>query len=146
MTELIVQTEYFRYPGRLALQSGAALDGFTLAFETYGRLNAERSNAILICHAWSGDAHVAGRYATGEDKPGWWDDAVGPGKAFDTNRFFIVCSNVLGGCSGSTGPSSINPATGKPWALSFPMVTISDMVEAQRLLACLLYTSPSPRD
>ena len=135
MTELIVQTEYFRYPGRLALQSGAALDGFTLAYETYGRLNAERSNAILICHAWSGDAHVAGRYSAGEDKPGWWDDAVGPGKAFDTNRYFIVCSNVLGGCSGSTGPSSINPAIGKPWALSFPMVTISDMVEAQRLLA-----------
>ncbi len=135
MTELIVQTEYFHHPGRLALQSGAALDGFTLAYETYGRLNAEHSNAILICHAWSGDAHLTGRYGPADDKPGWWDDAVGPGKAFDTNRYFVVCSNVLGGCSGSTGPSSINPATGKPWALAFPMVTISDMVEAQRLLS-----------
>lgn len=132
---LIVQTQFFHHPGRLTLQSGAGLDGFTLAYETYGQLNADRSNAILICHAWSGDAHVAGRHAADDDKPGWWDDAVGPGKAFDTDRYFVVCSNVLGGCSGSTGPASINPASGKPYALSFPIVTIGDMVEAQRLLA-----------
>ncbi len=132
---MIVQTQFFRHPDRLALQSGASLDGFTLAYETYGELNPTRGNAILICHAWSGDAHVAGRYPEGEDKPGWWDDAVGPGKAFDTDRYFVVCSNVLGGCSGSTGPSSIDPATGKPYALTFPIVTIADMVETQRLLA-----------
>jgi len=131
---VIVETQTFQYPGRLPLQSGAGLDGFSLAYETYGTLNAARSNALLICHAWSGDAHVAGYHAD-DTKPGWWDEAVGPGKAFDTDRYFVVCSNVLGGCSGSTGPASPDPATGKPWALSFPIVTIADMVNAQALLA-----------
>lgn len=131
---LLVKTQYFEYDGELKLQSGATLGPITLAYETYGQLNQDRSNAILICHAWSGDAHVAGKYGPDDDKSGWWDDAVGPGKAFDTDKYFIVCSNVLGGCSGSTGPASINPKTGKPYALKFPIVTIGDMVDAQRLL------------
>jgi homoserine O-acetyltransferase/O-succinyltransferase len=125
-------TRFLHHDGPIALTSGAMLGPVTLAYETYGALNAARDNAILICHAWSGDAHLAAHDA--DDKPGWWDDAVGPGRAFDTNRYFIICSNVLGGCNGSTGPSSINPATGKPYALDFPIVTIADMVEAQRLL------------
>lgn len=131
---MIVQTKYFHYNGEIRLQSGATLGPITLAYETYGQLNADRSNAILICHAWSGDAHVAGRHSPDDPKPGWWDDAVGPGKAFDTDKYFVVCSNVIGGCGGSTGPSSINPKTGRPYGLSFPIVTIADMVEAQRLL------------
>jgi homoserine O-acetyltransferase len=131
---MLVQTQYFHYAGAIKLTSGASLGPITLAYETYGQLNVARNNAILICHAWSGDAHVAGKHSPDDDKTGWWDEAVGPGKAFDTNRYFIICSNVLGGCSGSTGPASINPATGQPYALSFPMVTIADMVEAQRLL------------
>jgi homoserine O-acetyltransferase len=131
---MIVQTQYLTHDGELELQSGATLGPITLAYETYGRLDQDRSNAILICHAWSGDAHVAGRYSPDDAKPGWWDDAVGPGKAFDTDKYFVVCSNTIGGCSGSTGPSSIDPKTGKPYALSFPIVTIADMVDAQRLL------------
>ena len=131
---MIVQTQYFHYDGEIKLQSGATLGPITLAYETYGRLNQDHTNAILVCHAWSGDAHVAGRHSPDDPKPGWWDDAVGPGKAFDTDRYFVVCSNVIGGCGGSTGPSSINPKTGRPYGLSFPIVTIADMVEAQRLL------------
>ncbi len=135
MTQFVT-TQFFHHAQPLTLQSGATLPEFTIAYETYGTLNADRSNALLICHAWSGDAHVAG-YHVGDDsdKPGWWDDAVGPSKAFDTNQYFIVCSNVLGGCSGSTGPSSIDPRTGKPYALSLPIITIADMVEAQRQLS-----------
>ncbi len=131
---MLAQTQFFHYSGDLRLQSGATLGPITIAYETYGTLNADKSNAILICHAWSGDAHVAGYYSDDDKKVGWWDDAVGPGKAFDTGKYFVVCSNVLGGCAGSTGPSSINPKTGKPYALTFPIVTIADMVEAQRLL------------
>ncbi|NDJ61774.1 MAG: homoserine O-acetyltransferase [Chloroflexi bacterium] len=122
----------------LPLRSGATLESFTLAYETYGSLNAERSNAILICHALSGDAHVAGYYTDDPDeRPGWWDEAVGPGKMFDTNRFFIICSNVIGGCQGSTGPSSPAP-DGKPYGSRFPLVTIEDMVRAQTHLIDLL--------
>lgn len=118
----------------LHLRSGDVLRPFTLAYETYGRLNAARSNAILICHALSGDAHVARRQTSSSDeKPGWWDEAVGPGKIFDTDRFFVVCSNVIGGCKGSTGPSSLAP-DGKPYALRFPLITIADMVQAQNHL------------
>ena len=138
MTDLIVQTEYFRYPGRLALQSGAALDGFSLAYETYGRLNAERSNAILICHAWSGDAHVAGRYNAGEDKPGWWDELVGPGKGLDTNKYFVICANVLGGCQGTTGPCLVDPATETHYGPSFPFITVGYMVQVHTPLVCAL--------
>jgi len=118
---------------KLVLESGQKFGPVTIAYETYGELNKEKSNAILILHALSGDAHVAG-YLEGEDKPGWWDNMVGPGKAFDTTKYFVICSNVLGGCRGSTGPSSINPDTGKPYALNFPFVTISDMVNAQKRL------------
>lgn len=131
---MLTQTQFFHYPWEIRLQSGASLGPITLAYETYGALNADRSNAILICHAWSGDAHAAGQHAPDDDKPGWWEDAIGPGKAFDTDKHFVVCSNVIGGCSGSTGPASTNPRTGKPYALDFPMITIADMVEAQRLL------------
>ncbi len=131
---MIVQTQYVTFERELKLHSGATLGPITLAYETYGTLNQDRSNAILICHAWSGDAHVAGYHTPDDPKPGWWDDAVGPGKAFDTDKYFIVCSNTIGGCSGSTGPASINPQTGRPYGLSFPIVTIPDMVEAQRWL------------
>jgi homoserine O-acetyltransferase/O-succinyltransferase len=104
-----------------------------IAYETYGKLNADRANAILIAHAFTGDAHAAGvSHETG--KPGWWDNMIGPGKAFDTDRYFVICSNVLGGCQGTTGPGSINPATGRPYAMSFPVITIRDMVRLQKLL------------
>ena len=130
----IVDRQYAHFNAILNFRSGGKLDEFTLAYETYGKLNEDRSNAILICHALSGDSHVAGYYTDDpEEKPGWWDDAVGPGKMFDTNQFFVICSNVIGGCRGSTGPSSIGP-DGKPYGLNFPVVTIADMVEAQRHL------------
>ena len=131
---MIVHTQQVTFDQGLKLQSGANLCPVTLAYETYGTLNEDRSNAILICHALSGDAHVAGQHSIQDRKPGWWDEAVGPGKAFDTDRYFVICSNVIGGCSGSTGPSSINPETGRPYGLSFPVVTVADMVEAQRWL------------
>ncbi len=115
----------------MQLESGATLGPVTIAYETYGRLNAERSNAILIVHALSGSAHAGGYHNPDDRKPGWWDECIGPGKAFDTDRYFVICSNVLGGCYGSTGPSSINPTTGKPYGLGFPVVTIGDMVHAQ---------------
>ncbi|MBK9942856.1 MAG: homoserine O-acetyltransferase [Kouleothrix sp.] len=118
----------------LTLDSGASLGPLTLAYETYGRLNAARDNAILLLHALSGDAHAAGWHA-GDNKPGWWDAMVGPGRPFDTNRYFVICSNVIGGCQGSTGPSSIDMATGRPYGTRFPVLTIGDMVRAQvRLL------------
>ena len=113
------------------LDSGATLGPVTMAYETYGQLNADRTNAILITHALSGSAHAAGYHQPDESKTGWWDDCIGPGKAFDTNKFFIICSNVLGGCYGSTGPASPDPATGKPYGMRFPVVTIGDMVRAQ---------------
>jgi homoserine O-acetyltransferase len=131
-----IETQYYtfaRMPHELKLECGTSLGPVTLAYETYGRLNAEKSNAILIVHALSGDAHAAGIHR-GENNPGWWDDMIGPGKAFDTDRYFVVCSNVIGGCKGSTGPSSINPETGRPYALDFPMITVADMVNAQRHL------------
>ncbi len=130
----IVRRHYAHFETPLELHSGQTLERFTLAYETYGRLNADRSNAILICHALSGDAHVAGYHTDNpEEKPGWWDDAVGPGKMFDTDRFFVICSNVIGGCQGSTGPSSLAP-DGKPYGLRFPFITVQDMVAAQRHL------------
>lgn len=133
----IVETRYFAFanpPNEMVLESGAKLGPITLAYETYGVLNEAKSNAVLILHALSGDAHVAGKHAPDDKKPGWWDDMVGPGKAFDTTQYFVICSNVLGGCMGSTGPSSLNPATGKPYGLDFPFITIGDMVNAQREL------------
>ncbi|MBI3947253.1 MAG: homoserine O-acetyltransferase [Armatimonadetes bacterium] len=133
----LVQTEYVTFaepPEEMILTSGARLGPVTLAYETYGELNAARSNAILVVHALSGNAHVAGRNSPDDRKPGWWDDMVGPGKGLDTSRYFVICSNIIGGCHGSTGPNSTNPATGKPYALEFPVVTIQDMVAAQARL------------
>ncbi len=120
-------------PEEMPLASGRRLGPVTVAYETYGRLDEARSNAILVCHALSGDAHAAGFHA-GDTAPGWWDAMIGPGRAFDTDRYFIICANVIGGCKGSTGPASVDPRTGKPYALSFPVITIGDMVEAQRRL------------
>jgi homoserine O-acetyltransferase len=117
----------------LSLDSGLTLAPLTIAFETYGRLNQKRDNAILVLHALSGDAHAAGYYE-GDDRPGWWDTMIGPGKGFDTDRYFVISSNVIGGCKGSTGPNSINPATGKEFGLEFPLVTVGDMVRAQKML------------
>ena len=131
-----VETKYFTFsapPNELPLESGKKLGPITLAYETYGQLNLEKSNAILVVHALSADAHAAG-YHKGDQEPGWWDNMIGPGKAFDTDQYFVICSNVIGGCKGSTGPSSVNPQTGKPYALDFPMITIADMVNAQRRL------------
>jgi len=129
----IVETKFhtFAHTKPLQLESGGSLSPVTVAYETYGRLNADHSNAILVVHALSGSAHAAGYHKATDPKPGWWDDCIGPGKAFDTNRFFIICSNVLGSCYGSSGPSSLNPKTGRPYGLSFPVVTIGDMVRAQ---------------
>ena len=117
----------------LALDAGVSLAPYSIAYQTYGKLNADRSNAILICHALTGDQYVAEPHPiTG--KPGWWNILAGPGKLLDTDRYFLICANVLGGCMGSSGPSEINPATGKPWDLSFPVITIADMVRAQKKL------------
>lgn len=129
----VKQCTFAQPPDELALESGQKLGPVTIAYETYGTLNAEKSNAILVTHAFSGDAHAAG-FHDGDDKPGWWDDMIGPGKAFDTDKYFVISSNVLGGCKGSTGPSSINPATGAPYGLDFPIITIVDMVNAQKRL------------
>ncbi len=132
-----VEIQHFTFaapPNEMVLEGGTKLGPITLAYETYGELNEDCSNGILILHALSGDAHVAGRHDAEEAKPGWWDDMVGPGKGFDTNKYFVICSNVLGGCTGSTGPSSIDPATGKPYGLEFPVITIGDMVRTQREL------------
>jgi len=131
-----VKTGYFTFaehPHELKLESGQSLGPVTLAYEAYGTLNKEKSNAILVCHALSGDAHAAGFYE-GDKSPGWWDEMIGPGKALDTNKYFVLCSNVIGGCKGSTGPASVNPKTGKPYALGFPIITIKDMVRAQKYL------------
>jgi homoserine O-acetyltransferase len=117
----------------LRLDSGGCIEGLQIAFTTYGRLNAERSNAILICHALSLDQHVASDHPV-TDRRAWWRTLVGPGLPLDTERYFIICSNVVGGCMGSTGPSSIDPSTGRPWGLAFPMITIADMVRAQAML------------
>lgn len=152
----VVSTQYMTFaepPDEMVLESGEKLGPITLAYESYGSLNADGSNAILACHALSGDAHAAGisaddggpsaaetgfgadgKAAATQKKLGWWDGMIGPGKAFDTDRYFVICYNVIGGCRGSTGPSSINPSTGRPYGLSFPVVTIGDMVRAQKRL------------
>ena len=130
----LVETEYWTSTLPLELECGRSLSPVTLAYETYGELSESRDNAILVFHALSGDAHVAGYHTPEDRKPGWWDIMIGPGKPFDTDKYFVICSNVIGGCKGSTGPSSINPATGEPYGLSFPVVTLSDMVDAQKRL------------
>lgn len=152
----LTTTQFYTFaepPHEMELDSGERLGPITLAYETYGELNADRSNAILACHALSGDAHAAGisaddsgpsaadtgfgaeeRGLADKARIGWWDNMIGPGKAFDTDRYFVICVNVIGGCKGSTGPSSINPRTGRPYGLTFPVVTIGDMVRAQKRL------------
>ena len=135
-----VETKYYNFDNPtigLILESGEKLEPITIAYETYGRLNQQKSNAILVVHALSGEAHAAG-FHKGDKHLGWWDAMIGPGKALDTEKYFIVCSNVIGGCNGSTGPSSINPETGKPYGAVFPIITIKDMVNVQwRLLSHL---------
>ncbi|MDH5772154.1 MAG: homoserine O-acetyltransferase, partial [Rhodospirillaceae bacterium] len=117
----------------LKLDSGVELKGIDVAYQVYGELNADKSNAILVCHALTGDHFVAGTHPqTG--KPGWWKDIVGPGLTVDTDRYFVICPNILGGCMGTTGPKETNPDSGKPWALDFPVISIADMVRAQKLL------------
>jgi homoserine O-acetyltransferase len=129
----IVETQYFHIDEPIQLDSGKELKHVQVAYETYGKLNENGDNAILLLHALTGDAHAAG-YHEGEDKPGWWDDMVGPDKAFDTNKYFVVCSNMLGGCKGTTGPSSINPETGHVYGLDFPVITTEDVVKVQKKL------------
>jgi homoserine O-acetyltransferase len=133
----IVKTETIRVVEQdepLELESGKRLGPIDVAYETYGKLNEAGDNAVLICHALSGNAHVAGVNSPEDKKTGWWDVMVGPGKGIDTNKYFVICSNFLGGCSGTTGPCSINPETGKPYGLDFPIITVADMVKVQKLL------------
>ena len=130
--ELSKHVKFFESKETFKLSSGEKLYEIKLAYETYGKLNNEKTNAILVCHAISGDSHVARHNK--QDLPGWWDIMVGPGKSIDTDKYFVICSNVIGGCSGSTGPNSINIKTGKEFGSSFPVVTIEDMVSAQKLL------------
>ncbi len=130
----IVEEQSKTFESGIRLDSGRILAPITLVYETYGSLNEKRSNAILVEHAWTGDAHLAGKRSDSESKPGWWDAIVGPGCLLDTDRYFIICSNVIGSCYGSTGPKSINPKTGKRYNLSFPVITVRDMVRAQKLL------------
>ena len=133
----IVEKKFFTFaepPGKLLLESGASIGPITIAHETMGTLNDAGSNAILINHALSGDSHVAGYYSEDDPKPGWWDTMVGPGKGIDTDKYFIICSNILGSCMGTTGPASVNSTTGEPYGLEFPVVTIGDMVKVQKAL------------
>jgi len=133
----IVEKKFFTFahpPDEMVLESGARLGPVTLAYETYGQPDADKSNVVLILHALSGDSHAAGVYHPQDEKPGWWDNMVGPGKGIDTEKYFVVCSNILGSCMGSTGPCSINPKTVRPYGLDFPVVTIGDMVDAQKAL------------
>jgi homoserine O-acetyltransferase len=132
-----VKPQNFEFTEPLILRSGRTIERYNLMVETYGTLNADKSNAVLVCHALSGDHHAAGYHdpENPKEKPGWWDCCIGPGKPFDTNKFFVVCLNNLGGCAGSTGPSSINPETGKPFGPDFPIVTVRDWVDSQARLA-----------
>ena len=129
----IVETQYFDINEPIKLECGKILDDVTVAYETYGELNKDKSNAILICHALTGDAHAAG-WHKGDVKSGWWEIIIGPGKVLDSEKYFIICSNVLGGCKGTTGPMSINPKTGHEYGLDFPVITIKDMVNVQKKL------------
>ncbi len=129
----IVETKFFNIDEPFILESGKSLEKITVAYETYGELNNEKNNAILVCHALTGDAHAAG-WHKGARKPGWWEMVIGPGKVLDSEKYFIICSNVLGGCKGTTGPSSINPETNMEYGLDFPVITIKDMVDVQKIL------------
>ncbi|MBL4712733.1 MAG: homoserine O-acetyltransferase [Gammaproteobacteria bacterium] len=127
----IVESQRAQFTKPLTLECGKTLDAYDIVYETYGELNASASNAILICHALTGDHHAAGYYSVDDKKAGWWDSAIGPGKPIDTNMFFVVCINNLGGCRGSSGPNTINPETGKYWGPDFPIVTVRDWVKSQ---------------
>jgi len=131
----IVKPETAHFDEPLSLTSGGSVDAYDLVYETYGELNADKSNAVLICHALSSNHHVAGYHSMEDEKPGWWENIVGPGKTVDTNRFYVVSCNNLGGCFGSSGPSSIDPKTGKPFGPDFPFVTVRDWVESQARLS-----------
>jgi len=131
----IVTPQTARFDTPIKLRSGAVLDRYELVYETYGQLNADKNNAVLICHALSGNHHVAGLHSEHDKHPGWWDTMIGPGKPIDTNKFFVIGLNNLGGCHGSTGPSSLDPATGQPYGARFPLVTVDDWVETQARLA-----------
>ena len=130
----LVQWQDFVFKKPFPFEYGGVLPEFTLRYETYGELNEDKSNAILICHALSGDHHCAGVYSKEDSKPGWWNHIIGPGKPIDTSRWFVLCANCLGGCVGSTGPSSINPESGRPYNMDFPALTIGDLVRSQGLL------------
>lgn len=130
----IVAPQIAHFNEALTLKSGHVLSQYDLVYETYGTLNADKSNVVLICHALSGNHHVAGVYSENDKYPGWWDNFIGPGKPLDTNKFFVIGLNNLGGCHGSSGPSSVNPATGKPWGSAFPIVTVEDWVNSQARL------------
>ena len=129
---MVCETQIAQFAS-LSLDCGETLSAVDVAYETYGALNTARSNAILITHAFSGDAHAAG-IGKEDGRTGWWDNMIGPGKAFDTDKYFVLCANVLGGCKGTTGPASINPATGHPYGMKFPPITIGDMVRSQKIL------------
>ncbi|HOZ93806.1 MAG TPA: alpha/beta fold hydrolase, partial [Ottowia sp.] len=131
---LFVTPQSMHFEAPLPLQSGASIGGYDLRYETYGQLNAERSNAVLICHALNASHHVAGVYEGQERSEGWWDNMIGPGKPVDTDRFFVIGINNLGSCFGSTGPMHVNPATGRAWGADFPVVTVEDWVNAQARL------------
>ena len=134
----IVEKKFYTFGGgvnqSLVLESGAKIGPVTVAYETYGQLSPAKDNAVLVLHALSGDCHVAGYYSKADAKPGWWENMVGPGKGIDTDRYFVICASILGSCGGTTGPSSTNPATGQPYGLDFPVVTVGDMVAVQRKL------------
>ncbi len=130
----IVRTQTHIFNEEFYLESGRMLSPITVAYETYGTLNEDKSNAILVCHALTGSAHAAGYNSPDDDKPGWWDDMIGPGKGIDTNKYFVVCSNILGSCYGTTGPASVDKSTGVPYGIKFPVVTIKDMVKLQKRL------------
>lgn len=130
----IVETKYHTIEESIKLESGVEFSPITVAYETYGTLNEKKDNAILVIHALTGDAHAAGYHCETDKKPGWWDTLIGKGKAFDTDKYFVICTNILGGCSGTTGPSSINPKTQKPYGIEFPVFTIEDTVKVQKKL------------
>lgn len=127
----LVKTKYLKLNESIRLESGKTLSNVQIAYETYGKLNENGDNAILICHALTADAHAAGYHSENDKKPGWWDTMIGPNKAFDTNKYYVICSNVLGGCKGTTGPNSINPETNKPYGHAFPVITVEDMVKVE---------------
>ena len=130
----IVKPQYVTFRDDFSFESGRVLSSVTCCYETYGKLNIDKSNAILICHALTGSAHAAGFHRADEQKPGWWDSMIGPGKTFDTNKYFVICSNFLGSCFGTTGPSSIDPSTGRRYGISFPVASVKDMVKLQKRL------------